>query len=198
MCALLKPFVVREQLIDMGVLIFTPQDFQRIFQIDKIRTKYFLKENTRSGFLLRLKKGLYTMRSDLPPEEEIANLLYQPSYISFEYALNLYNILPEMTYTITSATSKLTRNFEVDGKSFSYFTIKVNAFTGYIPVKRRGRTVFIAEKEKALVDYLYFVSLGKKPKNERLYFSSLDVDKVFHYAGLFQRKGLDLLVKELL
>jgi predicted transcriptional regulator of viral defense system len=198
MCALLKPFVVREQLIDMGVLIFTPRDFQRIFQTDKIRTKYFLGEYTKSGFLLRLKKGLYAMRSDLPPEEEIANLLYQPSYISFEYALNVYNILPEMTYTITSATSKPTRNFEVDGRTFSYFTIKVNAFTGYIPVKRRDRTVLIAEAEKALVDYLYFVSLGKKPKNERLYFSGLDLDKVLHYAAQYQRKGLDLLVKELL
>ena len=198
MCALLKPFVVREQLIDKGVLIFTPRDFQRIFQIDKIRSKYFLEEYTRSGFLLRLKKGLYTMRSDLPPEEEIANRLYQPSYISFEYALNLYNILPEMTYTITSATSKPTRNFEVEGRTITYFTIKVNAFTGYIPVKRSGRTVLIAEKEKALVDYLYFVSLGKKPKNDRLNFSGLDLDKVFHYAGLYQRKGLGQLVKELL
>lgn len=56
----------------------------------------------------------------------------------------------------------------------------------------------MAEPEKALVDYLYFVSLGKKPKNDRLNTSNLEVGKVLRYASLYQRRGLDRLLKEVL
>jgi len=198
MYPLLKPIPIREELLKRGSIIFTPQDFQRIFQSTRSRTKYFLEEYTRGGLFLRLKKGLYTLKSDLPPEEEIANLLYRPSYISLEYAMGTYNILIEMTYSITSATPQPTRIFEVGDQTFTYSTIQRKAFTGYIPAKRRGRTVLIAEPEKALVDYLYFVSLGKKPKNERLNTSGLVAEKVWHYASLYQRKGLDKLLKEVL
>ncbi len=198
MYTLLKPVPVRQELLEKGAIIFTSQDFQRIFQSTPSRTKYFLEEYTRGGLFLRLKKGLYTLKSDPPPEEEIANLLYRPSYISLEYAMGTHNILMEMTYSITSVTTQPTRTFEVEERTFSYFTIKREAFAGYVPVKRRGRTVLMAEPEKALVDYLYFVSLGKKPKNDRLNTSILDAKNVQYYASLYQRKGLDKLLKEVL
>ena len=194
MYTLLKPLSVRQELLKRGVTIFTPQDFQRIFHTTKSRTKYFLEKNSKDGLFLRLKKGLYTLQTDLPPEEEIANRLYRPSYISFEYALEAYNILLEMAYSVTSATTKPTRTFQVGERTFSYFTIKKEAFTGYIPVKRDGRIVLIAEPEKALVDYLYFVSLGKKPLNDRLNLADVDERKIRHYASLYQRAGLDKLI----
>ncbi|MBU0510704.1 MAG: hypothetical protein KJ638_03250 [Chloroflexi bacterium] len=189
---------MREELLHRGVTVFTPQDFQRIFHTSRSRTKYFLEGYTHNGLFLRLKKGLYTLKSDLPPEEEIANLLYRPSYLSFEYALAAYNVLPEMTYSITSATPKPTRIFEVEGQSFSYSTIKREAFTGYIPAKRKGRTVLMAEPEKALVDYFYFVSLGKKSKNDRLNTSNLDTQRALYYTSLYQRRGLEKLLKDVL
>lgn len=192
----LKPIPVRENLLKQGVGIFTPQEFQRIFRVSDTRTKYFLEEHVEGGLFVRLKKGLYMLRTDPLPEEEIANRLYRPSYLSFEYALATYNLIPEMPYSVTSATPKPTRAFAVGEKTFSYFTIKREAFAGYMPVKRAGRTVLMAEPEKALVDYLYFVSLGKKPKNDRLNTASLDRRKVLLYAGLFRRSGLERLLQE--
>jgi predicted transcriptional regulator of viral defense system len=198
MYTLLKPLPIRGELLKRGVGIFTPQDFQRIFRTTESRTKYFLEEYTKGGLFLRLKNGLYMLKTDPPPEEEIANRLYRPSYISFEYALGAYSILLEMAYAVTSATTQPTRTFQVGERTFSYFTIKKEAFTGYIPVKRGGRTVLMAEPEKALVDYLYFVSLGKKPKNDRLNTVNLDKQKVLSYASLCQRTGLDKLLQEVL
>jgi hypothetical protein len=58
--------------------------------------------------------------------------------------------------------------------------------------------VLIADPEKALVDYLYFVSLGRKPKNDRLDTAGLDRQKALDYASLYQRAGLDQLVREML
>ena len=197
MSTLLKPFTVREKLRQTGLLLFTPAEFELVFKVSSVKAKYFLEAETRRGFLLRLKKGLYTLATDLPGEEQIANRLYKPSYLSFEYALAYHNILPEMTYTVTSATTKPTRNFTVDSKVFSFLTIKTEAYTGYRLVKNEKGSFLLAEPEKALIDYLYFVTLGKKTVNDRLRTKELKKEKLLFYAKLYQRKKLDRLIREL-
>jgi len=198
MSTLLKPLQVRGELLKRGVTIFSAQEFQRIFHAPPSRAKYFLEEYTHAGLFRRLKRGLYSLQDPSPSEEEIANLLYRPSYISFEYALAAHNLLPEMVYAVTSATPKPTRTFVVAEKPFSYLTIKKQAFTGYLPSRRNGRTILIAEPEKALVDYLYFVSLSKKALNDRLTLTQLDRNKIHAYARLYRRDRLDRLIRELL
>lgn len=198
MSTLLKPLSVHDELVQRKMAAFTPQDLQRIFGVSRSKAKYFLEEYTKGGLFWRLKRGLYTLKSAAPSEEEIANLLYRPSYISFEYALAAYNILPEMTYSVTSATTLPTRRFEVGERTFAYYTIRREAFTGYIPLKRNGRTVLMAEPEKALVDFLYFVALGKKSQNDRLQTANLERQKALRYANLYQRAGLHKLLAEVL
>lgn len=198
MSTFLKPFPTRSELLKRNLRVFTPREFARLFHTTPEQTKYFLEEYAKQGLLLRLKRGLYALQDTLPSEEEIANLLYRPSYVSFEYALVFYHILPEMVYAITSATTKPTRTFTVADKTFSYLTIKKEAFTGYVPTQRDGRTTLIAEPEKALVDYFYFVALGKKANNERLNLSALDKHKITEYAKLFQRSKLEQLLHEAL
>ena len=197
MYTLLKPFVVREELLKEGVRIFTPLEFSRIFEMPAQKTKRFLERWAKEGFLVRLKRGLYSLKLDLPPEEGIANRLYRPSYLSFEYALAFYNILPEMPYMITSATTKPTRNFAVDSKVFAYLKIKQEAYTGYSLASTGEKSFLIAEPEKALVDYLYFVALGKKPVYERLNLENLSNEKIAEYAKLYNRPKLNRLVRKL-
>jgi predicted transcriptional regulator of viral defense system len=132
----------------------------------------------------------------MPSEEEIANRLYRPSYLSFEYALAFHNILPEMPYDITSATTISSRSFTISSKTFSFFKIKIKAYTGYGLNKIGEKYFLIAEPEKALVDYLYFVALGKKPLNERLNLENLNKRKIMEYAALFDRPRLNKLIKE--
>jgi predicted transcriptional regulator of viral defense system len=198
MYVLLKSLPVREELVKKGVGIFTPLEFRRFFHTTESRAKYFLEEYTKRGLFLRLKNGLYILKTDPPLEEEIANRLYRPSYISFEYALAAHNILPEMPYAVTSATPKPTRTFAVRDRTFVYLTIKKGSFTGYTPIKRAGRTILMAEPEKALVDYLYFVSLGKKSMNDRLNLANLDKRKIAGYVTLYQRPGLEKIFSEIL
>lgn len=195
MYTLLKPIKIREELLKNNICVFTGQEFKRIFRTSFHTTKYFLESQVKDGFLLRLKRGVYALKNDLPFEEEIANILYKPSYISFEYALAYYNILPEMTYTITSATTKPTRIFDISGKAFSYQTIKKEAFTGYSLIKIGDKKFLIAEKEKALVDYLYFVSLKKSSENDRLETKGFNKEKIIFYSALFKNKKLNNLIK---
>lgn len=197
MYTLLKPLLVREQLLKKRIEMFTPLEFGRIFNLPDYKTKYFLEKWANEELLTRLKKGIYTLKTDLPAEEEIANRLYKPSYLSFEYALSYYNILPEMPYAITSATTKSTRTFTADNKTFSYFKIKRNAYIGYTLVSEEKKSFLIATPEKALVDYLYFVAIGKKSSNERLNTSSLNKEKLLEYAKTYNRAKLFELIKNL-
>lgn len=195
MSTLLKPILVREELLKRNMRLFKTQDFRRVFNTLPSSTKYFLETQVLQGFLLRFKRGIYGLKADSPAEEEIANALYQPSYISFEYALGYYHLLPEMPYTVTSATTKPTRLFTPSSGSFSFRTIKKEAFTGYSLIKQEQKSFLMAEKEKALVDYLYFLSLRKVPHNDRLKTAGLNKQKINMYAKLFKNERLLKLVE---
>lgn len=177
--------------------MFTPLEFRRVFPKSQDQIQYFLETQTEQGLFIRLKKGLYALKTNLPGDEEIANALYKPSYVSFEYAMAKYGIIPESPYNLTSATTNPTRVFSTDHKAFSYFTIKQGAYTGYYLETTGGRKVLIAEGEKALADYLYFVAIGQRSFNDRFNVSKLDKDKLTEYAKLFERDKVIELVEKL-
>lgn len=193
----LKAIYVLQSLQAKGVRLFSPSDFQRVFGVSLRATQEFIKGHCDDLFL-KVRNGLYALRIEPPQEEAIANRLYAPSYISFEYALSRYGIIPESVYTVTSVTTRITREFVVNNKSFTYSHIKKQAYRGYRTEKIGGMTVLIAEPEKALVDYLYFVSLKRKTLNERLNIHKLRKKAVLEYARLFGRKSLIKLVKEII
>ena len=193
----LKPLIVQETLNKRGVFLFSPEEFRRIFSVKKWAASTFIKNHTEDLFI-KIRNGLYTLRSQPVSELEIANRLCSPSYLSFEYALAHYRIIPESVYSVTSATTRITREFIVQGKSYEYNRIKKEAFRGY-RLEKLGKTkVFIAEPEKALVDYLYFVDLKRKLLNERLNTDGIKKKLVLEYAVLYGRKSLMKLVKKIL
>lgn len=198
MTAFLKPFYVQTRLAASEITIFTPLEFQRIFEVPPTRVKYFLRKYTGEDLLVRLKKNLYALKSRLPHQTEIANKLYAPSYLSLEYVLSYYGMIPETVYAVTSITTMPTREFVVLGLSYTYQAIKRRAYTGYKLVNINDHQALFADKEKALVDYLYFVSLGRSRLNDRLRLGDINPAAVKKYARLFGRKSLVKLAGEIL
>lgn len=193
-----NPIEIQKKLKEKNFHIFTPLEFKRLFKITDSQAFNFLKYYTKKGLFERLKNGIYALATDVPSELLIANKLYQPSYVSFEFALSFHHVIPEMVYTITSATTKPTRSFEALGKSYKYYRIKKQAYLGYEPKRIKDAVVLIAEPEKALVDYLYFVALKKKEMLDRLSVRNLDKNKILEYAKHLNKKQLNELLKELL
>lgn len=193
----LKPLYIQQSLLEKGIRLFSPSDFQRVFGVSLTATQGFIKNHSHDLFI-KIRNGLYAMRAYPPQEEFIANRLYAPSYISFEYALARYGIIPESVYAVTSATTRITREFIVNNKSYTYSHIKKKAYRGYKTEKAEGMTILIAEPEKALVDYLYFVDLKRKTLNERLDIGKVRKKTVLEYARLFDRSSLIKLVKGIL
>lgn len=197
MAKLLNWIEAEKKMRDSGVTIFSPVDLKRILGVSEISVRFFLTRYVKKGAIVKLRNNLYVLNNRLPSEVEIANALYRPSYISLTFALGYYHIIPETVYTVTSVTTRSTARFQTLGKEFRYHRIKIPVFTGYLPEKIDGKTVLIADREKALVDYLYFVGRKTYELNERLDVSGLDKKKIHRYAELYNNKGLNRLIKEI-
>ena len=188
---------VEEKLKSLNLSIFTPREFRDVFGVKKNTASLFIRRNLRSGLFVKLRNGFYMLKDSRPSSYFIANRLYQPSYISLEKALSHYGIIPETVYTITSITTKPTREFKTPQGIFSYQRIKKEAFVGYEPKEMEDATVFFAEPEKALADYLYFVDLKKISLNDRLELKGVKKTKLLAFARLFKRRSLLKLVEQI-
>jgi len=188
---------VEEKLKSLGLLIFTPREFRDVFRVSKNTASVFVKRNFKSGLFLKLRNGFYMLKDSYVLPYFIANRLYQPSYISLEKALSYYSIIPETVYTITSITTKPTREFTTPTGVFSYQRIKREAFIGYVPKEIEGITTLFAEPEKALVDYLYFVDLKKISLNDRLDLRNIKKTKLLEFVKLFHRPSLLKIVEQI-
>ncbi len=110
--------------------------------------------------IIRIKKGLYIFGKEINApaysKEILANLIYGPSYISLEYALSYYNLIPERVELITSVTTKRNKYFKTPIGDFSYKYINQNKYsTGITQIKiDQNRFALMATKEKALIDLL--------------------------------------------
>lgn len=180
------------------------------FSSQDIRTLGFkvyphqLTEWTEKGYLFKLKRGIFAFsdrREQLSPEY-ISFLVYQPSYISLEWALSYHGLIPEMVYTVTAVTSKTTRTFENEVGLFSYRHMKRDLFFGYERMETKEGIFLLAEPEKALLDYLYLNLPKINDENDldaiRLNpfeLKRLDKKKLKNYAAVFQNKKIESLLK---
>ncbi|MBI2415802.1 MAG: hypothetical protein HYV33_04020 [Candidatus Kerfeldbacteria bacterium] len=154
----------------------------------------------KQGYIGTLKRGLhyFVEYKELIIPEEISFLLYQPSYISLEWALYHYGVIPDITHAITAITTKVTRTFTNDFGHFIYRNLKPALFFGYTVETTRSRKYLLAELEKALLDYLY-LNLGQIDRADDLselrfnyheLATILYPTKFQHYAALFHSKKL--------
>lgn len=178
---------------------FTPLDIKRFAKLTDVSIRKIIWRYTKKGIFVKLRNNLYMFKNNEKPSLwRIANRIYSPSYISFETALSYYGIIPETVYAITSATSKITRNFSVLDNEFAYKKIKIEAFAGYRAIKIDDETVLVAEPEKALADYLYFVHLKKSLLNERLWTKKINKNAFYKYVKIFHNEPFSKWVKNVI
>lgn len=193
----LQRIEVEERLKTLGLIVFTPREFQGVFDVLKKTASMFILNNVKSGLFVKLRNNFYTIKDSNSDYSFIANKLYQPSYVSLETALAHYKIIPEVVYGTSSITTKAPREFRTPIGNFTYQHIKTEAFTGYRLQEIDRYKALFAEPEKALADYLYFVDLKKLSLNDRLKLKSVNKPKLIEYAKLFKRPGILKLINQL-
>jgi len=70
----------------------------------------------KKDFIIRIKKGLYIFGDEYrrsPYSREIlANLMYGPSYVSLDFALQYYGLIPERVEAVTCVTTGRLAGFQ--------------------------------------------------------------------------------------
>jgi len=159
----------------------------------------------RQGIIIRVKKGLYVFgdkyRRYPYSKELLANLVYGPSYVSLDYALAYYGLIPEGVEALTSVTPNRPRRFSTPVGLFIYRQIPARAYEeGMVRVEGAHNQAFlIASPEKALADKLVSVrgapiaSIGEMGRflEEDLRIDSgairsFSVERVEEFAGCYR------------
>ncbi|MFH1282178.1 MAG: hypothetical protein ABII27_00760 [bacterium] len=157
----------------------------------------------KNGLLVELRRGAYLLndndRKVHVSNPYLANQLYSPSYISLEYALNFYGLIPERVNDVTSITTRKTLSFSNNTGNFSYRHVNPSVYRGFTSVNdKQGLSFLIADPEKALMDFCY-LNLGLFSGNYKDIFlesyrlqnmESLNIKKILYYAELFNIKKL--------
>jgi predicted transcriptional regulator of viral defense system len=184
--------------------VFSIRDIEKLFpNFDSRR----LVEWQHKGHIRKLVNKWYLF-SECPVDEQllfrVSNCIYRPSYISLESALAYYHLIPEAVYTQKAVATRKTTSYTTSIGAFDFRTIKTTLFFGYSVFHRGSLPVLIAEKEKAILDYLYLnASLRSAEDIEQLRFNyielqnTLDWEKLGEYQSIFASKTLDKRIKNL-
>lgn len=162
----------------------------------------------KKGKLISLKRGLFET-DETTPGFVLANAIQGPSYLSYEYALSFYGMIPERVMTYTSAVFGRNKTIEYKNQFgvFNYRDVPAAVFPYYYTREiYDNRPYLIATKEKALCDQLSKVSpiRGIKDFQEYLFdglrldediFMELDFVKIKRIAPMYHRTNLDQLVR---
>jgi predicted transcriptional regulator of viral defense system len=109
----------------------------------------------KQGAIIRVKKGLYIFgepyRRRPYSREILANLIYGPSYLSLDFALEYYGLIPERVEALTSVTTGRSCRFFTPVGLFTYRSIPLKAFRTGMDIGD-GRAFLMATPEKALAD----------------------------------------------
>ena len=190
-----------------------------VYDFQNLRIKYkeysniYQKINNecKKGILVKIKRGLYS--DDLYNDKEvIANICYNPSYISFEYALSYYGVIPEVVSTFTSATfgKKNNKIYHMKDSTFDYRSVPDEVFPMGILIMKNSKDISykIASKEKALCDLLYSKYPVRSIKDlKTLLFEDMRIDEneflkmnfefIKEIAPLYHSNSLNVLKKYL-
>ena len=187
-----------------------------IFTTSMLKEKYHnyanpldkIKRDTDNEVLIRLTRGLYEDDKTVNPCF-LASSILSPSYLSFDYALSYYGLIPEKVFSITSASLNMRKNKTFTNKfgRFEYSDITINAFSeGLTYLENGDYIVKIATKEKAICDCLskWRVVNSVKKLKELLFidkrideeeFSTCDFKLMMRLASLYKKTNLDILIK---
>lgn len=167
-----------------------------------------IKRDTDNGLLIRINRGIYETDSKVNPCL-LASSILSPSYLSFDYALSYYGLIPEKVFSVTSASLGQRKNKTFINKfgRYEYSDIPVDAFSeGLTYLEDGDYIVKIATKEKAICDSLckWRTVRSIKELKELLFidkrvdedeFISSDFKLMVRLASLYRKTNLELLIK---
>ncbi len=159
--------------------LFTPNDLERRFGLDRGYLRLKLHRMVGRGDLIRVERGKYTVHRD---PMIFATYIETPSFFSYWTALRYYNLTTQQPSRLQVVTRKDRPNLE--GIEF-YSSSRI---FGYGRRHYRDHHIFVADKERLLLDCL---GVGIVPVEELAELvREADAARVMLYCKEFQSRAL--------
>ena len=142
-----------EALLRSGNNIFSINEICLIWgEVNPDALKSAIKYYVDKGSLLRIKRGIYSLREDFD-RFELAQRLIAPSYISLETALQFHGIIFQVTRSI-QCLARYNREFIIKEVHYKYHKFKDALLLDPDGIIKKD-TFLIASPERAITDTLY-------------------------------------------
>ena len=139
-----------------------PNDYFTAWELNALLSDYSNRAAKVSSLLkkreiVQIRRGLYAfmapLRREMLSTGALANQIYSPSYVSEDYALSYYGMIPETPAVVTSVAMGRSRRFTTEFGIFSYRYCRSRAYSVGVTAVGEGQNRFlIATPEKALFD----------------------------------------------
>lgn len=144
------------------------------------------------GLLCKAGKEIYLNVLTPVAIEDIAAVLYRPSYISMESALFHHGVITQVPFITTCVTTRLTRTMQTPLGEIIYQHIKPSLYFGY----EKSGASFLAEAEKAALDFIYLnLQNGHTPHLDEWNWVQFSLKKINLYAQKYPNSVRRLLTK---
>lgn len=179
-----------------NISLFTVSDFARLFNLKNNNTLYKkIQRLEKQKIIKKIINGKYLFSMSHAEEFAIAHFIMNPSYVSLESALSFYGIMTGFSYSITSISTKPPKTVIVDEKEYSYSHINPSLFWGY---EKNGQFL-IADKEKTLIDYIYFSLKGlRTPLDfDEIDTTQIDKSRLLEYSRRWGDRRIIKIIKSI-
>lgn len=140
-----------------------------------------LERMVKEGEITPIVRGLYETEKTTSGYL-LAGSIYGPSYLSFDYALSYYGLIPEAVYVFTSATfeKRKKKKYITEFGTFTYRDIPSKVYPLGVKFIKEGNYIYqIATPEKAICDKLYSLAPVKNKKElMSMMFEDLRIDEI--------------------
>lgn len=164
--------------------LFTENDVSKIINKSSKYVRTYLYRMNIQGLIKRIEKGKYTLYDDAMI---FASYITVPSYLSLWTALRYYNMTQQQPTDIF-VMSKTSRK-SIQYQSTKIIFINTKHMFGYKKERYSDFDIFIAEREKAIIDSLLF-RIPLNDVNEALNHEEINIHKLAKYAKQTKNKSL--------
>ena len=163
--------------------LFTENDIAKLTHKNPAYVRTLLYRLHKEGHIRRIEKGKYTIHND---EMVFASYIVKPSYLSLWTAFRYYNMIQQQPFSLFVMTPISKRPIKL-GNTEIIFS-KTKHLFGYKKERYADFDIFMAEKEKAIIDALLFriplkdIFLAMNHK--------IDLEKLANYAKMTRNISL--------
>lgn len=172
-------------------IVLNVNTLRRLINKNDKYTRLVLHRLKRKGIITQIERNSYTQKKD---PFLIASQIIWPSYISLWSALNYHHLteqLPKVISVISPRARKI-RKINVFNAEISFIKTKQQNFFGFKKENYNGFGIFVAEKEKALIDAVLFrkISVSEIKDIMKNNINNLDLKLLVQYLLRIKNKAL--------